>query len=89
LIAANNATKIDNIIDYDNCNQTLMNFYALNNIFYRKLEIINKLEDIISKDIGYFSNLEESTKEGIKETFAKVKAEINKHIEFLDLKNIY
>ena len=86
LIVANNATKIDNIIDYENCHQTLMNFYALNNIFYRKLEIINKLDDIITNNMGYFSNLDESTKEEIKSTFAKVKKEINKHIQFLDLK---
>lgn len=86
LLAANNATKIENVIDYDNCHQTLMNFYALNNIFYRKLEIIYKLDEIISNNLGYFSNLEESAKDEIRNTFGKVKAEINKHIQFLDLK---
>lgn len=86
LLAANNATKIENVIDYDNCHQTLMNFYALNNIFYRKLEIISRLDEIISNNLGYFSNLEESAKDDIRNTFQKVKAEINKHIQFLDLK---
>lgn len=86
LLAANNATKIEKVIDYENCHQTLMNFYALNNIFYRKLEIISKLDEIISKNLGFFSNLEPSEKEQISSTFQKVKDEINKHVQFLDLK---
>lgn len=86
LLEQNNNTKIQISIDYDNCYNILQNFYALNNVFYRKQEIIKKLDDIIYKGIGSFQNLTESIKSNIITQFEIVKAEINKHIEFLDLK---
>jgi hypothetical protein len=85
MIVQNNKAKIDVTIDYDNCYSIVQNFFALNNIFYRKQEIIKKLNEIISGDMESFTNLPESTKTDIKSRFEVIKAGIEKHIAFLDL----
>ena len=87
LLAKNDKTAISSEIDYDNCYSILQNFAALNNIFYRKQEIINRLEDIIYKIDGVtnFTSLEQSVRRGIQERFEMVRDAIQKHIQFLDL----
>jgi len=85
LLAQNNKTAVKDNLDYDNCYNILQNFSGLNNIFYRKQEVIKKLDDIINKNIDTFSQLTESTKLNIRNSFEKVKTEIEKHIRFLDL----
>lgn len=86
LLESNRGTTIQEIVDYDNCYNILQNFLLLNNIFYRKQEIIKKLEDIIYNGIGVFQNLTDAIKTNIITQFEIVKVEINKHIEFLDLR---
>jgi chromosome segregation ATPase len=85
LLAQNNKTVVKESFDYDNCYSILQNFYNLNNIFFRKQEIIKKLDSIISKNIESFGQLSESVKGNIRESFGSVKTEIEKHIKFLDL----
>uniref|UniRef100_A0A6C0H6W7 Kinesin motor domain-containing protein n=1 Tax=viral metagenome TaxID=1070528 RepID=A0A6C0H6W7_9ZZZZ len=85
LLAQNNATKVQATIDYDNCYAIVQNFFSLNNIFYRKQEIIGRLENVITNGIGNFINLNESVKQDIRARFEKLKVGINKHIQFLDL----
>lgn len=85
LLSQNEKTKIEMVIDYDNCLNILQNFFNLNNIFYRKQEIINRLEKIINEDIGEFKNLSNDMRNTIKQTFFEVKSNIEKHIKFLDL----
>lgn len=85
LLAQNNASKIQTTIDYDNCYAVIQNFFSLNNIFYRKQEIINRLENIITNGIGSFTNLNETIKADIRDRFENVKTGITKHIQFLDL----
>jgi hypothetical protein len=85
LLLQNNNTRIETKIDYDNCYSIITNFVALNNIFFRKQEIIKHLDDIITNDLGEFRNLNESIKESIKQNFYKIKAEISTHIKFLNL----
>uniref|UniRef100_A0A6C0E0Q7 Kinesin motor domain-containing protein n=1 Tax=viral metagenome TaxID=1070528 RepID=A0A6C0E0Q7_9ZZZZ len=88
MLEQNSNSKISISVDYDSCSDILQNFFTLNNIFYRKQEIIKKLEDIIGGQgsLGYFKNLKDESKEIIKANFSKVKTEIIKHIQFLDLK---
>jgi DNA repair exonuclease SbcCD ATPase subunit len=85
LLAQNNQTAVQESLDYDNCYNILQNFSALNNIFFRKQEIIKKLDEIIGKNIDVFSQLTEAKKSNIESSFKKVKAEIERHIKFLDL----
>lgn len=85
LLVANETTKVQTV-DYDDCYGIIQNFFALNNIFFRKQEIIKRLDDIINKNIGVFYNLEPTVQNDIKKRFSYVKEEINKHIKFLDLK---
>jgi hypothetical protein len=87
LLEKNRNTPIESKIDYDNCYSMVSNFVSLNNIFYRKQEIIRKLDDIISNNLSYFRNLNESTKTLVKSDFEKVKTEINNHIKFLNLQD--
>lgn len=86
LIKQNNMTKIDSKIDYDNCYEILKNFISLNNIFYRKEEVITRLDNIIYNNTGIFSKLSDSLKQKIKTDYEKVKIEIKNHIDFLNLK---
>ncbi len=85
LLVENANTKVENSIDYDNCFNILQNFFALNNIFYRKREIINRLDDIIYKNLGTFTQLNDQVKDNIKNKYEIVKTEILNHIKFLDL----
>lgn len=85
LLTENNNTKVDKVIDYDNCYNIIQNFFALNNIFYRKQEIIKKLDEIIYNNIGSFNQLNDAMKQNVKDKFEKVKVEIRNHITFLDL----
>lgn len=85
LLAQNNNTRIEKVIDYDNCYNIIQNFFALNNVFYRKQEIIKKLEDIIEKNMGSFTQLNDTIKQNIRNKFEKVRNEIRNHITFLDL----
>lgn len=84
LISENQQTKVQ-AVDKDSCFDTLKSFSALNNIFYRKQEIIARLEKIIDGSIGMFTQLDESAKQQIINKFTIVKSEILKHISFLDL----
>ena len=84
LLKKNNNTKIETHIDYDNCYSIITNFVALNNIFFRKQEIIKKLDDIFSSNKG-MESLGDELKKTIKQDYEKVKSEITKHINFLNL----
>lgn len=85
LLLKNNNTRIEAKIDYENCYSIITNFVALNNIFFRKQEIIKHLDDILTNDLGEFKNLNESIKTSIKQDFYKLKDEILNHIKFLNL----
>lgn len=85
LLMQNNGTKIESTVDYDNCESILTNFVALNNIFYRKQEIIKRLDDIITNNLDVFSKLSENTRSNIRTEFETVKTEITNHIKFLNL----
>lgn len=85
LLVANETTKVQTV-DYDDCYGIIQNFFALNNIFFRKQEIIKRLDDIITNNIGVFYNLDPIVQADVKKRFMYVKEEINKHIKFLDLK---
>jgi hypothetical protein len=85
LLAQNNNTKIEQTVDYDNCFNILQNFFALNNIFFRKQEIIKRLDEIIYTGIGSFTHLNDLMQTNLKQQFEAVKAEITSHIKFLDL----
>lgn len=85
MLQQNDNTKIEKIVDYENCYLIVKNFIALNNIFYRKLEVIDKLKKIINNNIGVFTHLNQSVKEKIKNDFQKVRDEILVHINFLNL----
>lgn len=85
LLNQNDNTKLEKVIDYDNCYSIVKNFIALNNIFYRKLEIIEKLKNIIDNNLGVFTNLNELYKSKIKEKFKEVRDDILVHINFLNL----
>ena len=83
LLAQNDGTKIQINV---NCDNALKNFCSLNNIFFRKVEIIKKLDDIIKNSIGVIGNLDDVIKQDVVRRFDQVKASIMKHIEFLNLK---
>lgn len=85
LLEKNRNTPIEVKIDYENCYSIITNFVALNNMFYRKQEIIKKLDDIINNNLGVFNNLNESMKQTLKSDFEKIKTEISNHIKFLNL----
>jgi hypothetical protein len=85
MLEQNESVKIETVVDYENCYLIVKNFVALNNIFYRKLEVIDKLKDIINNNIGVFTHLNETIKTKIKNDFQKVRDEILVHINFLNL----
>jgi hypothetical protein len=85
LLQQNNNTRVEVQVDYDNCYNIVKNFIALNNIFYRKMEIVQKLDNIIKNNIQIFTHLNESIKRSIAEKFEKVRIEISNHINFLNL----
>jgi hypothetical protein len=84
LLLENSRTSVQPIIDYDSCYSTLQNFFALNNIFYRKQVIIGKLDAIV-KTGNYLTDVPEETKKEIRARFEKVKQEIQAHISFLNI----
>ena len=77
LLAENDNTVIKPNTDYTSCYDTVKAFCALNNVFYRKQEVIKRIEQLLAE-----SNLSAS----IRDQFATTKARINRHIDFLDLK---
>ena len=81
LLLQNNNTRIETQVDYDNCYSIITNFVALNNIFFRKQEIIKILDDIIGNNLGSFNNLNDTIKTSIKTNFEKIKTEIPIKIE--------
>jgi hypothetical protein len=87
LLEKNGAANIPKEIDYNSCNETLQKFINVNNMFYRKKEVISILDGIINNPnkITSFTNLNDQMKSNIKTRFENVKQEINKHIDFLDL----
>lgn len=86
LLAQNKTATISNNIDYDNCYSIISNFLTLNNVFYRKQEIVERLEKVLKDGLSTnFENLHESVKEKIKSRFEDVKTKIMNHIKFLDL----
>lgn len=87
LLAKNASIKMSKDIDYDSCYVTLHKFTNVNNMFYRKKQIIAILEEIFhdSNNMTSFNNLNDKMKTIIINKFEKVKNEINKHIDFLDL----
>lgn len=87
LLEKNGAAIIPKEIDYNSCNETLQKFINVNNMFYRKKEVISILDKIINNPnkITSFTNLNDQMKSNIKTRFEAVKQEINKHIDFLDL----
>lgn len=88
LLEKNTNVIIPKEIDYTSCNETLQKFISVNNMFFRKKQVIEILDNIInnSNKITSFSNLNEQMKENIKMRFDNIKQEINKHIDFMDLK---
>jgi hypothetical protein len=82
-----NATIIPKEIDYTSCHETLQKFINVNNMFYRKKQVMSILDSIINntEKISNFTNLNDQMKENIKSRYESVKQEINKHIDFLDL----
>ena len=58
LLEKNNSVVIPKGVDYDNCYGILQKFMSVNNMFYRKREIIKILDSIInSTNINSFTNL--------------------------------
>ena len=85
LLEKNNTTVIPKEVDYDNCYSILQKFMSVNNMFYRKREIIKILDSIINGNINSFTNLNENVKNNIIKRYIEIKSEILKHIVFLDL----
>lgn len=86
LLEKNNTTVIPKGVDYDNCYAILQKFMSVNNMFYRKREIIKILDNIINgNSINSFTNLNENVKNNIIKRYVEIKSEILKHIAFLDL----
>ena len=86
LLEKNNTIIIPTKIDYDNCYDVLRKFMSVNNMFYRKKEIMTILDNLInSTSINTFTNLNENIKNNIVKKYSIIKQEINKHILFLDL----
>lgn len=83
----NNNTSIVKDINYTNCYEILQKYMSISNLFSRKSEILSILDKIIySNSINFFSNLDETAKESIKEKYESVKVQINSYIKFLNIK---
>lgn len=87
LLEKNATTAIPKKIDYKDCYDTLKKFINVNNMFFRKSQIISILDNLINNpsNVSIFSNLNESLRNNITNEFESVKQEINKHINFMDL----
>lgn len=87
LLDKNNATKLNKVVDIDNCISTYQKFKSVSNTFYRKKEVITILDKIISgEQISAFTNLNQKIKDNIVKRFDLIKTEINAMIDHLDLK---
>ncbi|NBU33771.1 hypothetical protein EB118_01960 [bacterium] len=85
LLSKNDTTAVPQP-DFENCYAVVKAFCALNNVFFRKQEIIKKLDAVINSNAGEFSGLSETVKNSVRTQFEAVKTGINRHIDFLDLK---
>ncbi len=70
----NENSRISIPFDYENCNATLKYFITLNNIFWRKAEIIKKIDKIIG-DADDKQN----------KNYQNIKSEILQYIQYLEL----
>jgi hypothetical protein len=86
LLMQNNNSVVKAGFNYDSCLDILQNFFALNNIFYRKGEVIKKLDSIINTQLGSFVKLPDTAKASVGKQYEEVRGQIMRHIEFLDLK---
>lgn len=86
LLVQNDATNVQSTVDYDNCYSILQNFFALNNMFYRKLEVVKILGGILQNNSNDFDKLPEQVRQRIQSEFSDVELQIKRHIDFLDLK---
>jgi hypothetical protein len=71
--------------DFSSCRSIYKNFIILNNIFYKRLEVIKSLQVIIENELGVFPHLNDSQKTSIKNNFYRAKTAMEKHIRFLNL----
>ena len=86
LLEKNESTPIVKTVDYNNCIEIFQKFININNMFFRKKQVLNILDDIISSDnVSTFTHLNDDIKNNIKSKYHIVKDEILKHIDFLDL----
>ena len=87
LLAQNNNTPIKKVVDYNMCFETFTKFVMVNNMFYRKKQVIDILDKIIMDPtvISVFTNLSERIQLGIKNRYTVIRTEIYKHIDFLNL----
>lgn len=86
LLNKNNDVVVEKVVDYKSCQDTLSRFIIVNNIFYRKKQVIAILDKIMNDtSISNFSHINESIRGNLKKEFETIKTEINKHISFLDL----
>ena len=87
LLHQNNNTPNDKTTDYDDCYKILQKFISVNNMFYRKKQIIDILDKIIFNEshMTVFTNLSKVVKNNIKRKYESIRDEIKKHIDFLDL----
>ena len=87
LLAQNNNTPIKKVVDYNECFETFTKFVMVNNMFYRKKQVIDILDKIIMDPtvISVFTNLSERIQLGIKNRYTIIRTEIYKHIDFLNL----
>lgn len=78
---------IKNLVDYNNCFEIFTKFVMVNNMFYRKKQVIDILDKIIMDPtvISVFTNLSENIQTSIKKRYTIVRTEIYKHIDFLNL----
>jgi HAMP domain-containing protein len=69
------------------CYDILKKFIAINNSFYKRKEVISKLDKIIfdQETFSNFTNLSDAIKKDIRERYTQIRDNINKHIQFLDL----
>lgn len=89
LLEKNAITVIPKKINYKDCHETLKKFINVNNMFFRKSQIISILDNLINNSTNTSSSsinfLNESVRNNIINDFESVKQEINKHINFMDL----
>ena len=86
-LVQNNNTPIKKIVDYNMCFETFTKFLMVNNMFYRKKQVIDILDRIIMDPIviSVFTNLSENIQTSIKKRYTTIRTEIYKHIDFLNL----